>query len=169
MRCAGSQPSVVYHLNIRIQLGGRFSLDTNILAYAVDRDSGDRHEQAKELLVRATVGDCVLSLQALAEFSCATTCTKLLKTEHASTFVRDWLDVFPTVSANAAALVQAMDAVAEHRLSFGDAMVWATLRQNGCLTLITEDMQDGRRLGGVEFLNPFAPDATDRRETLLEV
>ena len=29
---------------------GRFSLDTNILVYAVDRDSGGRHEQAKELI-----------------------------------------------------------------------------------------------------------------------
>lgn len=83
--------------------------------------------------------------------------------------MRDWLNLFPIVSANAAALVEAMDVVAEHQLSFWDAMIWATVRRNDCSILITEDMQDGRRLGGVEFLNPFAPDATDRLATLLEV
>ena len=33
---------------------GRFSLDTNILVYAVDRDSGERHELARELIGRAS-------------------------------------------------------------------------------------------------------------------
>ena len=109
----------------------------------------------------------MLTLQALAEFYHATTRKNLLETEHATTFVHDWLDVFPIVSADAAALVEAMDAVAEHRVSFWDAMIWATARRNGCSALVTEDMQDGRRLGGVEFLNPFATNATDRLETLL--
>jgi predicted nucleic acid-binding protein len=34
-------------------------------------------------------------------------------------------------------------------------MLWATLDQAGCRTLLTEDFQDGRTLGGVTFLNPF--------------
>lgn len=33
---------------------GRFSLDTNILVYAVDRDSGERHELASKLIGRAS-------------------------------------------------------------------------------------------------------------------
>ena len=66
------------------------------------------------------------------------------------------------------ALVDAMDAVAEHRLSFWDAMLWATARQSGCSAILTEDMQDGRRLSGVEFINPFTVDAAARLEPLLE-
>ena len=148
---------------------GRFSLDTNILVYAVDRDSGDRHEQSRELLARAAKRDCVLTVQALAEFFHATTRKKLLQTSLASAFVRDWLDVFHIASAEAAALVEAMDAVKEHRLSFWDAMIWATARRNGCSALVSEDMQDGRRLGGVEIINPFATDGTTRLATFLEV
>jgi predicted nucleic acid-binding protein len=29
---------------------GRFSLDTNILVHAVDRDAGERHERARKLI-----------------------------------------------------------------------------------------------------------------------
>ena len=32
---------------------GRFSLDTNILVHAVDRDGGERHRHSMELVVRA--------------------------------------------------------------------------------------------------------------------
>ena len=146
----------------------RFSLDTNILVYAVDRDSGDRHEKSRELLARAAKRDCVLTVQALAEFIHATTRKKLLRTSRASAFVRDCLDVFHTASADAVALVAAMDAVEEQRLSFWDAMIWATARLHGCSALVTADMEEGRRLGGVEFINPFAADGTARLATSLE-
>jgi predicted nucleic acid-binding protein len=61
-----------------------------------------------------------------------------------------------------------MDAVEEHRLSFWDAMLWATARQIGCAAILSEDMQDGRRLGGVAFINPFAADAAARLAAVLD-
>lgn len=147
---------------------GRISLDTNILICAVDRDSGVRHEQSKELLARAALGDCVLTVQSLAEFFHATTRKKLLEVRRARAFVRDWLDVFHIASADAVALIEAIGAVEEHRLSFWDAMIWATARRTGCSALVSEDMQDGRRLDGVEFVNPFAPDGPARLAVLLK-
>ena len=147
---------------------GRISVDTNILIYAVDRDAGDRHEQSKELLAHAARHDCVLTVQTLAEFFHATTRKNLLEVRHASAFVRDWLDVFHIASADAAALLEAIDAVVEHRLSFRDAMIWATVRRSGCSALVSEDMQHGRRLGGVEFINPFATDGLARLSALLK-
>lgn len=146
----------------------RFSLDTNILVYAVDRDAGDRHRQSKGLVGRAARRDCVLTRQALAEFFHATTRKNLLEPSHAGAFVRDWLDVFRVASSDEASLADAMDAVEEHRLSFWDAMLWATARQSGCAAILSEDMQHGRRLSGVEFINPFAADAVEQLATLLE-
>lgn len=146
---------------------GRFSLDTNILIYAVDRDAGDRHARARTIVGQAARCDCVLTVQALAEFFHATTRKNLLEPSRAGAFVRDWLDVFPLAAADDAALVDAMDAVAEHRLSFWDAMLWATARQAGCAAILSEDMQHGRRLSGVEFTNPFAVDAEARLAQLL--
>ena len=46
----------------------RISLDTNILVYAMDRDAGDRHVRAMELLDQAVESDCILTTQALGEF-----------------------------------------------------------------------------------------------------
>lgn len=146
---------------------GRFSLDTNILVYAVDRDAGERHERSRELMGQAAQRDCVLTVQALAEFFHATTRKNLLEPARASAFVRDWRHVFHVTAADDSALVDAMDAVEEHRLSFWDAMLWATARQTGCAAIISEDMQDGRRLSGVEFINPFAADAPSRLAALL--
>ena len=66
------------------------------------------------------------------------------------------------ISADETALIDAVDAVHEHGLSFRHAMIWATARQAGCSTVLSEDMQDGQRLGGVEFVDPFSADAVSR-------
>ena len=147
---------------------GRFSLDTNILVYAVDRDADERHERSRILLGRAARCDCVLTVQALAEFFHATTRKSLLPFTSARGFVRDWQEVFHVVLAGPETIVEAMDAVGEHRLSFWDAMLWATARRSGCSAILTEDMQDGRRLGGVELINPFTAEAAARLEPLLQ-
>ena len=147
---------------------GRFSLDTNILVYAVDRDAGERHERSGDLMARAARRDCVLTVQALAEFFHATTRKKLLEPSLAGAFVGDWLDVFDIISADETALIDAIDAVHEHGLSFWDAMIWATARQAGCSAILSEDMQDGQRLGGVEFVDPFAAEAVSRVADLLD-
>ena len=115
---------------------GRFSLDTNILVYAVDRDAGERHRRSRELVGRAARRDCVLTVQALAEFFHATTRKNLLSPARAEAFVRGWLDVFDVVPADNEALVDAMTAVQEYRLSFWDAMLWATAQQTGCSALL---------------------------------
>ncbi|MCY4378902.1 MAG: PIN domain-containing protein [Candidatus Dadabacteria bacterium] len=147
---------------------GRFSVDTNILVYAVDRDAGELHERSKDLIGRVARLDCLLTVQALAEFFHVTTRKKLLEPSRASAFVLDWLDVFQVIRADNAALVDAMEAVNEHLLSFWDAMIWAAARQNGCSAILSEDMQDGRRLGGVEFINPFSESAAVRLATLFK-
>ena len=107
-------------------------------------------------------------MQALAEFFHATTRKSLLDARRAGAFLRSWRDVFEVAVADGSALIDAVSAVEEHRLSFWDAMLWAAARQAGCSAILTEDMQHGRRLGGVAFLNPFAADASTRLAPLLD-
>ncbi|MCY4611525.1 MAG: PIN domain-containing protein [Gammaproteobacteria bacterium] len=147
---------------------GRFSVDTNILIYAVDRDAGDRHEQSKDLIGQAAKRDCILTVQVLAEFYYATTRKNLLEPSHAKNFIHDWLNVFRIAAADSTTLVGAMEAVKEHHLSFWDAMIWAVARQAGCSVIISEDMQGGQRPGGIEILNPFSSDTAGRLESLFE-
>ena len=43
-----------------------------------------------------------------------------------------------------------------HSFSFRDAMVVEAALLSGATTLLTEDLQDGRRIGGLTIRNPFA-------------
>jgi predicted nucleic acid-binding protein len=54
-----------------------------------------------------------------------------------------------------AATTAALGAVGRHRLSFWDALLWATARDAGVPVVISEDFQHGRELDGVRFVDPF--------------
>jgi len=133
----------------------RFTFDTNVLVYAVDRDAGDRHHIALDLVRRARGKDCVITLQALAELFRALTGKGKVVPEEAIKIVQAWRDVAPVFAADDMCLVDAMDAVTDHHWSFWDAMMWATAKRAGCRVLISQDGQDGRTLGGVTIVNPF--------------
>ena len=134
----------------------RFTLDTNLLVYAIDRDAGERHQQAITIVDRAVEQDCVLTLQVLAEFFHAVTRKGKMPTAEASEQVGDWQIMFPVVAADGQALTRAMSTVQRHNLSFWDALLWATAKAAGVSVLLSEDFQDGRELEGVQFRNPFA-------------
>lgn len=133
----------------------RFTFDTNVLVYAADRDAGDRHRIALDLVKRARGGDCVILLQALAELFRALTGKGKASPAKAIEVVQAWRDATPIFAADDICLIDAMDAVADHGWSFWDAMIWATAKRAGCRLLISEDGQHGRTLGGVTIVNPF--------------
>lgn len=135
----------------------RFTLDSSILFYAADRDAGDRHVVARDLVDRATAADCVLTLQSLAEFFSAVTRKGKRTVADATGFVADWRTVFAIHAADEECMADAMDAVRRKTLSFWDALLWATARQAGCRLLLSEDMHDGQMFGGVTIVDPFAP------------
>jgi predicted nucleic acid-binding protein len=146
----------------------RFTLDTNILVYAVDRDAGDRHRIALDVTRRAIERDCILTLQSLAELFRALTGPKFrVPTAEAADIVRRWQDTLPVVVADETCLSDAMDAVTHHAWSFWDAMIWATAKRHGCRMLISEDGQGGRSLGGVTIVNPFDAGAASILEAVL--
>ena len=135
----------------------RLTFDSNILIYAADRDAGARHELAQALVARAARADCVLSVQALAEFFAVATRKSGVPVAGAIAFVEGWQALFRSVSATPATFAAAMAAVRDHQISFWDAMLWAVAREEGCRYLLSEDFQSGRTLGGVTFIDPFGP------------
>lgn len=136
----------------------RFSLDTNILVYAVDTLEQERHRRATWVMERARVLPCVLAVQSLGEFHAATTRKGLLTRGEAALMVRSWMTMFPVVGNDAEALALALPAVEAGRFSYWDALLLATLAGAGCTTLLSEDMADGSSLAGVTARNPFAGD-----------
>jgi predicted nucleic acid-binding protein len=145
----------------------RFSLDTNILVYAADRAAGERHERALEILDRAVRRDCVLTLQALAEFFHVTTRKRMVARTDAAMQLRDWATEFPTVSADSDALLTALEFAVQRRFGWWDALLLATAERHGCELVLSEDMQDGARLGGVTILDPFVGEELPERVAAL--
>jgi predicted nucleic acid-binding protein len=133
------------------------SFDTNILVYAADKTSGERHTIAASLIERSIrQGSCVQTLQSLAEFFAVITRKANIAPDIAATFVRGWQAVVPVEASIPADLDEAMQAVHEHHIAFWDGLLWATARRIGVRVLISEDFQDGRILNGVRFIDPFA-------------
>jgi predicted nucleic acid-binding protein len=134
----------------------KFTLDSNILVYAVDRSARERHESAVEMLARASRRDFVLIPQALAEFFSAATRKRLAPRDLATAQLQDWLDAFPVAAGPTARSVLTAAKATPH-FQFFDALLLATAGAAGCSALISEDMHPGAVLGGVRVVAAFDP------------
>ncbi|HEX5318519.1 MAG TPA: PIN domain-containing protein [Stellaceae bacterium] len=134
----------------------RFTLDSNILIYAFDREDAFRHRPAMEIVNRAVDADCWLTLQALSEFYAVTTRKRMLSLAEAAAQVEDWLVVFPCIAVSAAAVRRALADAVAGRASYWDALLVATAAESGCTVVLSEDMADGASFGRISVHNPFA-------------
>jgi predicted nucleic acid-binding protein len=135
--------------------GKRFTVDTNVLVYAMDRRAGERHQMAREIVERAALADCCLTLQAVSEFFVVVSRKNVMPTADASAQARDWLDIFPVVPATSGAVGAALAAATSGRASYWDALLIASAAEAGCRTILTEDLADGSVFHGVRIMNPF--------------
>ena len=71
--------------------------------------AGERHHRALEILDLAVRRDCVLTLQALAEFFYVTTRKRVAARIEAAVQLRDWATEFPIVAAEPEALSTALE------------------------------------------------------------
>ncbi len=133
----------------------RYTLDTNILVYAMDRTAGHKHVRALAIVDRSIERHCVLTLQALAEFVHAVTRKGLVPRRDAVAQARDWLTAFQVVAADTEALEDAYVAMLAGAFGLFDALLLATARRAGCKIALSEDMGDGAALDGITVRNPL--------------
>ena len=132
-------------------------VDTNVLVYARDASEAEKQPQALawvEHLWRTRTAR--LSFQVLQEYYAATT-RKLkpgLTPEQARADIRDLLAWRP-VPVDAMVLEASWLAEDRFRLSRWDALIVAAARIAGCDYLLSEDLQDGADLDGLQVVNPF--------------
>jgi predicted nucleic acid-binding protein len=81
--------------------------------------------------------------------------------------LRDWATEFPIVAAEPGALWTALEIAVDGRFGLWDALLLATVERHGCEILLSEDMQDGIRFGGVTILDPFIGGALPERVAAL--
>lgn len=128
-------------------------LDTNILAYALDRDGGEKRSVARRLL--QTVADTsVVSTQVLQEFYVVATRKLGVEPTLAKSIVHSFRR-FETVTVTADLIEAAADCSIVHQLSFWDALIVVTAEAARCSELWTEDLNPGQVIRGVKVVNPF--------------
>ncbi len=130
----------------------RWFLDSNVLVYAVSRDS--RRDRARETIAQGGT----ISVQVLNEFANVAR-RKLGYTWHEladmiASFERALMPVLPITHAmHKVALGLARD----HGFGLYDGLIVAAALEAGCREVLTEDMQHGRNIEGLTIRNPFRP------------
>jgi predicted nucleic acid-binding protein len=137
-------------------MNGASFLDSNVLIYTDDHDAPDKQAVALALVETGQVDRTMfVSTQVLEEYFSAATKKLGVPAEVA----RAKVELFGQLSLVLITVDDILGAIDLHRLhhvSFWDALVVQSARRAGCTTLLTEDLQDGRRFDGVLVRNPFA-------------
>ncbi len=128
--------------------------DTNVLVYAATSDAKKR--RAADCLDRGGI----ISVQVLNEF----VHVAHRKLRHDWPLIELALGLFRSslddvVSVTLDTHTYAVSLAREHGLPFYDALIVAAAIEAGCDTLFTEDLQHGRKFGGLTIVNPFAESA----------
>jgi len=132
-------------------------VDTNVLAYAHDKSETRRQPIARALLDSLwTSRTGLLSTQILQEFYVvATRKFDPPMSRRAAREIVALYGTWPVVQVDVVLILTASQLEERHRLSFWDALVIEAARVGGAARLVTEDLQHGRRIGGVRIEDPF--------------
>jgi predicted nucleic acid-binding protein len=130
-------------------------VDSNVLLCAVDEADADKQRVARNWraeLWKSRRGR--ISFQVLGEFYVNAVRKQPAAREEARAEVRDLLAWNPVVT-DAALLERGWKLQDRYRLSYWDALIVAAAKTASCSYLLTEDLQAGQQLDGIEVVNPF--------------
>jgi predicted nucleic acid-binding protein len=133
-------------------------VDSNVFLYAFD-DADLRKQRAarnwREALWKNRLGR--VSFQVLGEFYVNAIRLRPAALDDARAEIRDLLAWRPVVT-DAALLERGWKLQDRYRLSYWDSLIVAASKTASCAYLLTEDLQTGQNLDGVEVVNPFLRD-----------
>lgn len=139
-------------------MSGSVFVDTNVLIYAHDADAGPKHEVAAASIRELwSSRRGVLSTQVLQEFYVNVTrkIASPLPRAEAREVITTY-GVWPMIEVNVADVVRASEIEERYQLSFWDGLIVAAAEKGGAEILLTEDLSQGQRFGGVVVKNPFS-------------
>jgi predicted nucleic acid-binding protein len=137
----------------------KYFLDTNIFVYSFDDSVTDKKERARALVDEALSSHLgVISSQVAQEFlnvatrKFASPMNEQQAIHYLDTVLLPLCDVFTSADL----FKESLSIRAETGFSFYDSLILAAACVTGCKAILTEDMQSGRLIRGVEIQNPFA-------------
>jgi predicted nucleic acid-binding protein len=138
-------------------MSDKFFVDTNILLYALDETTGEKHQVARRLLEnlwRERSG--ILSTQVLQEL-CVSSQRRAgdpLSLETLREIVEDYL-AWEVVVNTRESVLAALDMAARYKVSFWDALILQAAHHGGAEVLYSEDLAHGQTYETVRVVNPF--------------
>jgi predicted nucleic acid-binding protein len=137
-------------------------VDSNILVYAFDASEHGKQARAAEVLERLTSKNlAILSVQCLTEFFNTVRSARFarpLSNAQAIEQVELLSRSCVVLDLTELAVLEACRGAVEHKMSLWGALIWSVAKLNQVTSIITEDVQHGRSIEGVRYLNPFQPD-----------
>jgi predicted nucleic acid-binding protein len=130
-------------------------VDSNVFLYALDNADTHKQQSAQKWrteLWRSRRGR--ISFQVLAEFYVNAVRIRPESREEARAEVRDLLAWNPVV-LDTVVLERGWKIQDRYQLSFWDALIVAAAKAASCHYLLTEDLQAGQKMDGMEIVNPF--------------
>jgi predicted nucleic acid-binding protein len=130
-------------------------VDSNLFLYAMDDADPKRQEAAqiwRQELWKTRLGR--ISFQVLGEFYVNAVRKHPAARNQARAEVRDLLAWNP-LRPDADLLEQGWKLQDRYHLSYWDSLIVAAAKAMSCAYLLTEDLQAGQKLEGIEVLNPF--------------
>jgi predicted nucleic acid-binding protein len=137
-------------------------VDTNILLYAHDAATGEKHLRARRLLERLwDSGGGVLSTQVLQELcvNLRRKAGKPLSVDQVRLLIRDY-STWEVVTNSSASILKALDLEMRYKISFWDALIIQAAEEAGASILYSEDLATGQRYGALRVVNPLIEPAT---------
>ena len=135
----------------------RTFVDTNVLLYAHDTSEGTKQPIARQLLDELwSDRSGVVSTQVLQEFYAVA--TRKLRPPMRRVDARALLASYATwsvVQVDPTLVIDATTLEEQAHLSFWDALIVEGARRAGATRIVTEDLQHGQTIGGVQIVNPF--------------
>jgi len=138
-------------------------LDTNIIVYAHDRSSGDKHADAREIMDYLWENrKGVISVQVLQEFFVCVTkkIFKPLPIKNARDIL-DYLSTWDVVANDKHITLKAIDIQERYQFSFWDSLIIQAAIQGQARIVLSEDLPGGQVVNDLKILNPFTEEWKD--------
>lgn len=132
------------------------TMDTNVLIYTVDERDRVKQEVARDVFRILAAKAAPIALQVIGEFQNALVKRLRRPPAIAAAAAHQLLATFKTFAYDLAAVQHATSSFATGRFSYWDGLLLISAERAGLRVLLSEDMQDGVRLGAIEVINPFS-------------
>jgi len=134
----------------------RTFVDSNILIYSRDNRAGQKQKTAQQALDQLWMHACgTLSVQVLQEFYAVV--TRKMQDSLSKDRARETVDDYSVWCGETtpAEIRMAFRIEDKTQISFWDALIVACALTNGATRILSEDLNHGQTIEGMEIINPF--------------